>query len=827
MQHIDINVELLMRIRSDDDSQGIKRLIRKMKADGYDFYGENHYLNLAISRNRFNIVRMLIDSGASVEGRSYPSPLRVAIGSGCVSIAKFLIKKGAPVHTMENRGSFLDLAIYANSISVARLLIENGVEPKERNLYSACEKNNYDLAVLLIEAGVDVNGCSSGYTSVHFPLNYALGKAKNAQHIYTLKRHKLVSLLIQRGSINRTWRRLDQLENFMPYIERQCAIDAYRAFLRLRVFKALLPIHVIELMVDGSDAMAVASLDELGRTRLAMASRDLKSKATTYPKFIEYLCKIYYNFYFYFILRMKRTIEDAFSKPSASTADPLPSFEHFAAPASSLEAATAVFVAEQPPLSREEKCRKGLDADQLRALDAIVARRNVFVTGPGGCGKTFLYSRAKDVEDRPYAITAPTGCAAVNIGGVTLHKQFGVLVQHESVVRKYRRALAKAASQEERNELIRGAKEELWKHVRAINGGDVVRELAELEILFIDEISMVSAELFETCDYIARKARKTMTVPFGGIQVVVGGDYAQLKPVKAERAFKSDLWNEMNFETIEMHGNHRHSDDVAFGNMLLEIRRGKVTPEICRSLSSRVKAKLPEGIIPTRLFSRNDIVDQWNERELAKIELNPKIINGRFIWKRGVPDDESPFGVKWVIEDIDELSRTQRNIREAIMERTKNEMITPLRLVLKVGALVMLTYNIDVERGLANGTTGIVEAYDGPYPVVKFAAKGKFVTVPLTPQVWNHDVKPKMLRLEFTQIPLTLAWAITIHKSQGLTLSYVHTAINENLFDDGMAYVVLSRARSLDTITLDEFDPDAICASREVLNFHASHGLFQ
>lgn len=473
-----------------------------------------------------------------------------------------------------------------------------------------------------------------------------------------------------------------------------------------------------------------------------------------------------------------------------------------------------------------------LSAEQRYVLNLVVRqKKSIFFTGAAGTGKSVLLRRIiSDLRRRSVgygkvAVTASTGIAAFNIGGSTVHRFAGIGLGKED-------------------------KDALLKRVRA--NRLVKRRWQTIQTLIIDEISMVPAELLDKLDYIARKVRRQPNKAFGGIQVIFTGDFFQLPPIIAgdltgnQFAFDAECWKECIERTIVLKQVFRQKD-TRFSSMLDEMRRGILSPETIATFQALNRTpKVPPGIAPTQLFARRFEVERANETELRKLQSE-----GHTFLSSDEYNEEIPFQVK-----LDDL-------------------IAPPKITLKVGAQVMMVKNIDEK--LVNGSIGKVIGFmdeatfalydteghddadlfdpsvlgahdelDGTddavvrrkrararflnqmarngearmLPVVEFRnLDGTSRTILVHPEVWSVDDAEGKWMARRTQIPLILAWALSIHKSQGQTLEYAMVDLG-NVFERGQAYVALSRVTALDGLQVKNFDPRKVKVHEKVLDFY-------
>jgi ATP-dependent exoDNAse (exonuclease V) alpha subunit len=402
---------------------------------------------------------------------------------------------------------------------------------------------------------------------------------------------------------------------------------------------------------------------------------------------------------------------------------------------------------------------------QADALTILKTGANVFLTGPAGSGKTHVlreYLRVLSQHEIPVGITASTGIAATHMGGVTIHSWSGIGV-YDSLSSQDLEEIAKKAF--------------------------IKNKIEAAKVLIIDEISMLHHYQLDMVDQVTRAIRKN-DMPFGGLQVVVCGDFFQLPPVSrfGEResffAYHSQAWKEARFNICYLEEQHRQIDKE-FTGILNAIRAQTVSEEMMRALWSRIDIEGRDDIKPTRLHSHNADVDAENDRELEAIP-------GR----------------------IHEYKMTSHGNKK-LVEGLKKSCLSPEILRLKVGAQVMFVKN-NWEMGYANGTRGTVVECDHEGILVR-TLDGREIEVPR--ETWHIDEGDKTLA-EIEQYPLRLAWAITIHKSQGMSLDAAHIDLSRS-FEKGMGYVALSRVRSLLGLTLAGLNDTALHIDPEAFEYDA------
>jgi ATP-dependent DNA helicase PIF1 len=352
---------------------------------------------------------------------------------------------------------------------------------------------------------------------------------------------------------------------------------------------------------------------------------------------------------------------------------------------------------------------------QEEALSILKAGVNVFLTGEPGSGKTHTinayvkYLRERGVEP---AITASTGIAATHIGGYTVHSWSGIGIKREVDDYDIEMILSKEKT---------------------------ARRIIDAKVLIIDEISMLDASTLSSVDRVLRAIRRKPLQeeePFGGLQVIFVGDFFQLPPVSRENrstfAFNSFSWKEANPVVCYLSEQHRQEDDKLLG-ILSSMRDGTFEEMHWELLKERIGLQ-PTGAV-TRLYTHNADVDRINQEELSQLEAEAKVFH------------------------------MQTQGARSLVETLKASCLSPEALTLKIGAAVMFTRN-NFEVGYVNGTLGVIESFDqSALPVVK-TRDGRLITVEQAE--WSLQDGNKVLA-RITQVPLRLAWAITVHKSQGMS----------------------------------------------------------
>ena len=435
-----------------------------------------------------------------------------------------------------------------------------------------------------------------------------------------------------------------------------------------------------------------------------------------------------------------------------------------------------------------------LSDEQQLAFDKYILGENIFITGPGGSGKSALIKKmVQDAKERGkiVQVCATTGCAAVLLHccAKTIHSWAGIgLGNGDNYVIANRVASSKY-------------KKANWKRV---------------QILIVDEVSMMSVKMLELLNLTAKKCRNTQEI-FGGIQVIFSGDFFQLPPVgnrdepDTQRfCFESSVWNDIFQNQIQLKTIFRQKDPV-YAKILNQIRRGKISRSSLEKLQEYVgRENTDSEITPTILFPTKRKVEQINNEAMKAID-----------------EEEKMFNMKQCDASEVELTQEQKSaIREISPNQLdhefnflKSNINCDLSLVLKKGAQVMCIANLDVESTdpICNGSQGVIKGFDQKGdPIVKFK---NGVTRTIGCHVWQSENIPSVA---VKQIPLILAWAITIHKSQGATLDFAEIDIGSGIFECGQTYVALSRIVGLEGLYLKSFNYQKIKINRKVAEYYKS-----
>lgn len=402
--------------------------------------------------------------------------------------------------------------------------------------------------------------------------------------------------------------------------------------------------------------------------------------------------------------------------------------------------------------------------NQKTALNIMKSGQSVFLTGQAGTGKTHVlneyigFLRSHGIEP---AITASTGIAATHIGGSTIHSWSGMGIKN---------------SISEYDLEILQEKQYLWKRMQST------------KVLILDEVSMISSEFLDSLDQILKMFLQNQK-PFGGIQVIFSGDFFQLPPVQKNSqviryAWEAKSWNKLNPTICYLSKQFRQTEHDSLNYILADIRDGEISEESMNYLRGRYKKYPVDNLGTTKLYTHNVDVDAENNKELEKLDGKPHFY------------EYKTKGSKKLLETL------------------AKGLIVPEVLQLKKNARVMFVKN-NYEKGYMNGTTGtVIDFSPAGYPMV---AVKKGTVIEASEETWAVEEGGKILA-SVSQVPLRLAWAITVHKSQGLSLDRAEMDLSRT-FTPGQGYVALSRLRELEGLTLLGFNPSALVIDPKVLEY--------
>lgn len=448
-----------------------------------------------------------------------------------------------------------------------------------------------------------------------------------------------------------------------------------------------------------------------------------------------------------------------------------------------------------------------LNDEQNQVFEKYKNGENVFLTGPGGSGKSFLIRvivKHAEENNRKIQICALTGCASIllNCKATTIHRFAGIGLANKSI-------------DDVINELFTKKKYKL-------------KNWYNLKCLIIDEVSMMSLKLLLILDSITKKVYNKPDLPFGGLQVIFSGDFYQLPPVKSINeekeasmfCFEHELWsllfpkeNQVVLKSIF------RQEEEKFLKVLKYVRHGRIT------LSTK-------ALLESRVFKLEEI-EEIRKTKILTI-INPYKKDADFINYKSYNDlpndaEKYTYNINYIkknsnnkISEIeDSLNKMSLNSDIALQydyEFLVNNIMADKKLELKKGTHVMCIANIDLDsiNQIANGSQGIIIGFNDGLPLVKFNNINEPILI--NRYIWNSETNKKV---GVSQIPLIYAWAITIHKAQGITLDGAIMDIGRNIFEYGQTYVALSRVKSLEGLYLTNFDYTKIMANPKVVKFYS------
>ena len=413
-----------------------------------------------------------------------------------------------------------------------------------------------------------------------------------------------------------------------------------------------------------------------------------------------------------------------------------------------------------------------LSDDQQRAYDAALSGRNVFVTGPGGVGKSEVVNQIIEglrAKGKNVYVTGSTGVAAVRVGGSTIHSYLGTRLAYSKD--SLRASFARDSTP---------------------NLSNVAARFGRTDVLVLDEVSMLTGDYLDMMDWWIKRHRAS-TKPFGGIQMIFSGDFLQLPPVikrggeiEHRFAFECAPWMKADLDVIHMETCFRQSDSE-FLDHLLQLRRGVVSPAAKKYFAARVGVELDE---PTRLYSTNDKVFTVNQSHLSALPGKAKTYEGMV------------------------------DGNEDYLERFIKSCIVDFEIDLKVGAPVLFLRNGYEDGALVyvNGQRGVVVEMHVDHVLVE--SNGR--TFEVRPVAWEYKDADQKVLCTMYQVPLKLAWAVTIHKSQGMTMDCLECDVS-SCFEDGQVYVALSRVKTIEGLSLTTgIDSRIVKAAKDAVAYYDS-----
>ena len=437
-----------------------------------------------------------------------------------------------------------------------------------------------------------------------------------------------------------------------------------------------------------------------------------------------------------------------------------------------------------------------LDDQQQRAVNLVLNGQNVFLTGGGGTGKSCVLEYIIDIFKEKYkenlktvvGITSTTGSSALLIGGTTIHSFSGLGVNREDE-EQYIQKIAKRRY--------------------------IIKRFKNLKTLIIDEISMLTPRTFRMIYRLTQIVRKNNS-PFGGIQVILSGDFCQLGPIleqhiihhSFEYCFETPEWDASNIQIVHFKKIHRQSD-IVFIETLQKIRMGISDQDTTSVLINRFRKELdnPYGVEPVQLFPTREKANEINQRYFREINSEKEIKS----YSLKISIETSSEGNNPLASDVNNPD---------IERKIKAQLPIDDTIQLCIGCQVILVVNLSVEDGLVNGSHGRIQSFnENDEPVVIFS-NGKIKNI----AIYTWDIDEGIGSVSASGLPLILGYGCTIHRSQGMSLDLAIIDIGKNVFTGsggyGQIYVALSRVRSLEGLSILNFDPTRIKCHPKVIEFY-------
>jgi len=421
-----------------------------------------------------------------------------------------------------------------------------------------------------------------------------------------------------------------------------------------------------------------------------------------------------------------------------------------------------------------------LPEDQYYALNIITTYMGpnngtkwpyYFITGSGGTGKSYIINMIIDTlknRSSTYLLLAPTGVAAQNIGGQTIHSALHITSTHESF------------------------------RTRAYTDKDLNTYLKKVDTIILDETSMISAELFDFISNIFANLHNN-AIPFGGINIIAAGDLAQLPPITGQPVFRATAWPL--FYPLFLKTPQRQQADTRFYQMLQEIRMGSISTETWNTLQQRHSEFTTRSPIHNLLNTTHIVGFRENAQQINRMVCNTlPVPNDQFLISKAIDVVDS---VQWDTSFSDQLFKSKTNL--------------PSYVRLQPGARVMYLNNSLINHGICNGTIGIITDVNSAEESIRvaFSIRGSIVDINIFKQ--THYFQINGSNSHRTQFPLQNSFALTVHKTQGLTLPRVSIALDKNIFSPGQAYVALSRCPTWENVDISNLDRSAFMVDQDVI----------
>jgi ATP-dependent exoDNAse (exonuclease V) alpha subunit len=412
----------------------------------------------------------------------------------------------------------------------------------------------------------------------------------------------------------------------------------------------------------------------------------------------------------------------------------------------------------KPP---KEEILSTLSDEQQTALEMCQSGENIFLTGGAGSGKSYVVREfMKEKNDKEIPILASTGAAAVLLGGRTFHSFFGLGIMEGGPSATFQ---------------------------RIINDKKTLTRIKKVEGVIIDEISMIPGDALMVAEMIAQEARGS-SLPWGGMRMIAVGDFGQLPPVtktgqKRDWCFLNDVWRKTDFQVCHLHINQRIQDNQ-FLHVLDDVRQGRMTDQVKSFLQEHTKPH-DEDHPGTRLFPRRDQSEEYNQKKLAEINEDEYIVDSIYLGEQ---------------KYIEILSKSAP---------------VPQQLKLKVGCRILFLKN-DVSKRWVNGTRGVLTHFEADHLVIRKESGREVKVEKMSFSLLDADGNVKASVIQF---PVNLAYATTIHKSQGATLDELWCDLG-SLWEPGHAYVALSRLRDPKGLHIVRWNTKSFITDPEVTRFY-------
>lgn len=416
------------------------------------------------------------------------------------------------------------------------------------------------------------------------------------------------------------------------------------------------------------------------------------------------------------------------------------------------------------------------DSTYTKVLTLLQNGENVFLTGFAGTGKSYILGKLKEKFKKKLTITSTTGLAAVNVKGQTLHSWAGVGLCKNTIAKTVEKIKSRTTQ---------------------------LRQIKNCKILAVDEISMLNIEAFEYINEVLKQIKESPE-PFGGIQVLFIGDFFQLPPVEKEAdsirryCFDSAVWEDLNLKNIVLKKNYRQNEEN-FITTLAHMRVNALDAEDIKLLNSRCVDSDTYQTDMLHIFSTNEEANRYNTAKFNMIEEPIRIFSA---------EDGVYRGTKLV---YDNFTESENYILEIFSKNCRAEKDIPL----KLGAKVMLLINMDFNKGLINGACGTILGFNEKSINIKF---DNGVTASIPQHKFEYYYNDRVVA-ERVQYPLKLAYGITIHKSQGMTLEKLVVDCSR-IFERGQAYVAMSRVKTLGGLFIKSFEPEKVMVDEHVAEFY-------